>query len=302
MLKPRRSSARSENARALAILLAPALVLLLAFIVTPFLAAVGFSFTNQGLLPRRVPTMFLGLTNYIGILSDQRFWTATYNTARFAIFVVPVQSGLALLLAVLVNGSFPGRNIFRGVFFLPTVLSMSVVCVVWAGILRAPAGVMNSLVQTLSFGVFGPQDWLGDASLAMPTIIVLSMWQGVGFQMVIYLAGLQSISPQLYEAARIDGASTWQRFLHITMPSLRNTHVFVMLTTTVLAFKLFGQVDVLTQGGPLGSTNTLVRYIYVAGFREQRVGYASAAAVVFFLLVLGIALTQRLLMRETREI
>lgn len=302
MSEPGRPSLLSERAKALLIMLAPASVLLIAFIILPFFLAVGFSFTNQSLLPRRVPTQVLGLTNYIGILSDPRFWTAAYNTARFAVVVVPVQSGLALLLAVLVNGSFPGRNVFRGIFFLPTILSMSVVCVVWAGILRAPAGVLNSVVQTMSLGLIGPQDWLGDATLAMPTIIVLSMWQGIGFQMVIYLAGLQSISGQLYEAARIDGANTWQRFWHITFPSLRNTHIFVTLTTTVLAFKLFGQVDVLTQGGPVNATNTLVRYIYMSGFREQRVGYASAAAVIFFLLVLAVAAVQRFLMRETREI
>jgi multiple sugar transport system permease protein len=302
MSKTVRSIPPSQLTKALTILLAPAVGLLIVFIVLPFLLAVIMSFTNQGLLPRKVPTLFMGFTNYANILGDTRFWIAAWNTARFAIIVVPVQSALALLLAVLVNGSFPGRNVYRGIYFLPTILSMSVVCVIWAGILRAPAGVMNSLVETLSFGLFGPQDWLGDTTLAMPTIIVLSMWQGLGFQMVIYLAGLQSISGQLYEAARIDGATVTQQFWHITMPSLRNTHVFVLLTTTVLAFKLFGQVDVLTQGGPLDATNTLVRYIYVAGFREQRVGYASAASVIFFVLVLTIAMVQRRLTRDKREI
>ncbi|WP_298374110.1 sugar ABC transporter permease [Azospirillum sp.] len=301
------NTSRRANRRAVALMLAPALLLLALFLVLPFLLSIGLSVTNYNLLNRRVVTLFVGLANYASILEDERFWRAAWNTARFALVTVPVQSALALLLAVLVNSGLPGRNLFRGVYFLPTVLSMAVVSVIWAGLLRAPQGVLNALVGALSGGALsggalGPYDWLGDETLAMPTIIVLSVWQGVGFQMVIYLAGLQSINAELYEAARIDGASRFQQFLHITLPSLRNTHVFVVLATTVLAFKLFGQVDVLTQGGPLDSTNTLVRYLFNSGFREHRVGYASAASVLFFLLVLGITLVQRALVREDREI
>jgi len=296
------TTSRSANRRAVALMLTPALLLLALFLVLPFLLSIGLSVTNYNLLNRRAVTLFVGLANYASILEDERFWRAAWNTARFALLTVPAQSALALLLAVLVNSGLPGRNLFRGVYFLPTVLSMAVVSVIWAGLLRAPQGVLNALVGALSGGALGPYDWLGDETLAMPTIIVLSVWQGVGFQMVIYLAGLQSINAELYEAARIDGASRFQQFLHITLPSLRNTHVFVVLATTVLAFKLFGQVDVLTQGGPLDSTNTLVRYLFNSGFREHRVGYASAASVLFFLLVLGITLVQRALVREDREI
>jgi multiple sugar transport system permease protein len=296
------NTSRSANRRAVALMLTPALLLLALFLVLPFLLSIGLSVTNYNLLNRRAATLFVGLANYASILEDERFWRAAWNTARFALVTVPAQSALALLLAVLVNSGLPGRNLFRGVYFLPTVLSMAVVSVIWAGLLRAPQGVLNALVGALSGGALGPYDWLGDETLAMPTIIVLSVWQGVGFQMVIYLAGLQSINAELYEAARIDGASRFQQFLHITLPSLRNTHVFVVLATTVLAFKLFGQVDVLTQGGPLDSTNTLVRYLFNSGFREHRVGYASAASVLFFLLVLGITLVQRALVREDREI
>ncbi|WP_376967678.1 sugar ABC transporter permease (plasmid) [Azospirillum sp. A26] len=300
---PRRAVAtRPKKGRAVALMLAPTLILLTLFLIVPFALSIGLSFTNHNLLNRRTVTLLVGLDNYLSILGDERFWHAAWNTACFALVVVPVQTALALLLAVLVNAGLPGRNLFRGIYFLPTVLSMAVVSVVWAGLLRAPQGVLNALVGILSNGTLGPYDWLGDEAFALPTIMVLSIWQGVGFQMVIYLAGLQSINTELYEAARIDGANRFQQFLHITLPSLRNTHIFVVLATTVLAFKLFGQVDVLTQGGPLDSTNTLVRYIFTAGFREHRVGYASAASVIFFLLVLAIALVQRALMREDREI
>lgn len=185
---------------------------------------------------------------------------------------------------------------------MPVVIPMVVVSVVWYFLLMYPEGLLNAVVRVISLGKAGPYDWLRSPSLALPTIILVSIWQGVGFQMTVYLAGLQNIPHELYEAARIDGASAWQQFLHITLPGLRNTHIFVLVTTTILAFKLFTQVEVLTQGGPLGTTNTLVRYIYVVGYRELRVGYASAASVIFIVIVLVISLIQRLLLREEREV
>jgi multiple sugar transport system permease protein len=206
------------------------------------------------------------------------------------------------LLAILVNRKIPGRNIFRGIYFMPVVIPMVVVCVVWYFVLNYPEGLLNTFVKILTFGKAGPYDWLRNPSLALPTIILISIWQGVGFQMVVYLAGLQSIPEELYEASRIDGASAWQQFIHVTFPCLRNTHIFVLVTTTILAFKLFTQVEVLTQGGPRGGTNTVVRYIYVAGYRELRIGYASAAAVIFVLIVLVVSILQRILLKEEREV
>ncbi|MGY4706388.1 carbohydrate ABC transporter permease [Candidatus Bipolaricaulota sp. J31] len=242
------------------------------------------------------------MRNYIRLFGDRDFWIAMRNTATFAAVVVPLQSGLALLLAILVNRRIRGINLFRGIYFVPVVITMVVVCVIWYFLLLYPQGLVNALVRVVSMGRLGPYDWLRDPRLAMPTIILISIWQGVGFQMVIYLAGLQGIPRELYEAAVIDGASSWQQFLHVTMPGLRNTHIFVLVTTTILAFKLFTQVEVLTQGGPLGATNTLVRYIFVSGYKELKVGYASAASVILVLAVLLIASIQRKLLTEEREI
>lgn len=281
--------------------LTPALFLLLAFLVAPFVMSVVLSFTNHRLVSP-LPTRFVGGRNYVRLFGDSDFWQALRNTLLFAAVVVPLQSGLALLLATLVNKRLPGRNLFRGIYFMPVVIPMVVVCVVWYFLLMYPEGLLNTFVAILTLGRAGPYDWLRDPSLALGTIMLVSIWQGVGFQMIIYLAGLQNIPYELYEAARIDGAGPWSQFLHITMPGLRNTHIFVLVTTTILAFKLFTQVEVLTQGGPLGVTNSLVRYIYVAGYRELKVGYASAASVMFVLIVLFISLIQRRLLREEKEV
>jgi len=281
-------------------MLSPALLLLIGFLIIPFAMAIIFSFTTKRLVSP-LPTRFVGLDNYVRLFADPAFWQALRNNAVFAGIVVPIQSGLGLLLATLVNRKIPGRNVFRGIYFMPVVIPMVVVCVAWYFVLTYPEGLLNTFVKILTFGKAGPYDWLRAPSLALPTIILISIWQGVGFQMVIYLAGLQSIPEELYEASRIDGASAWQQFIHVTLPCLRNTHIFVLVTTTILAFKLFTQVEVLTQGGPRGGTNTVVRYIYVAGYRELRIGYASAAAVIFVLTVLVVSVLQRILVKEERE-
>jgi len=292
---------RTKETLAAWAMLSPALLLLVGFLIIPFFIAILFSFTNKRLVSP-LPTRFIGLDNYVRLFADKAFWQALRNTAVFAGVVVPIQSGLALLLALLVNKKILGRNAFRGIYFLPVVIPMVVVCVAWYFVLNYPEGLLNTFVNILSFGKAGPYDWLYDPSLALLTIIVISIWQGVGFQMVIYLAGLQSIPEELYEASRIDGANAWQQFIHITIPCLRNTHIFVLITTTILAFKLFTQVEVLTQGGPRGMTNTVVRYIYVAGYRELRIGFASAGAVIFVLIVLIISIVQRILLKEEREV
>jgi multiple sugar transport system permease protein len=293
--------ARTKEVLAAWTMLSPALLLLIGFLIIPFIMAIIFSFTTKRLVSP-LPTKFVGLDNYVRLFADQAFWQALRNTAVFAGIVVPVQSGLGLLLAILVNRKIPGRNIFRGIYFMPVVIPMVVVCVVWYFVLNYPEGLLNTFVKILTFEKAGPYDWLRNPSLALPTIILISIWQGVGFQMVVYLAGLQSIPEELYEASRIDGASAWQQFIHVTFPCLRNTHIFVLVTTTILAFKLFTQVEVLTQGGPRGGTNTVVRYIYVAGYRELRIGYASAAAVIFVLIVLVVSILQRILLKEEREV
>jgi multiple sugar transport system permease protein len=277
-------------------MLLPACVVVLAFLLVPFLLSFPISLTNQRLIPR--PYRFVGLSNYIQVLSDADFWHALWNVTRFTIMVVPVQCGFALAMALLINQKIPFRNFFRGALFLPAITSMTVVCVIWGTLFQYPTGPLNQIVGFLSFGLIGPINWLGDVNSSMPAIVLLSAWQAYGFQMVVYLAGLQNIPNDLYEAARLEGATTWQRFRFVTMPGLRQTNVFVLIITTIQAFKLFTQINILTQGGPRDSTNTVVQYMYTVGFVGQKLGLASAVAIILFVIVLAISLVQRYVLRD----
>jgi multiple sugar transport system permease protein len=232
---------------------------------------------------------------------DPTFYRSLINNFIFAIIVVPLQSSLALLLAMLINQDIPGINLFRTIYFSPVVTSMVVISVVWV-FLYSENGLINQFVHVLSFGTLGPIDWLNDPQSAMIAIIIMSIWQGVGFQMVIFLAGLQGIPESLYEAASIDGAGTLRRFWNVTIPQLRNTIVFVAISTTILAFRLFTQVDVMTSGGPRDSTTTVIFHAVEQGFRRQNIGYGSSISVVFFLIVLGIALMQRRVLRSSEVV
>lgn len=282
---------------------APALLLLLTFLVIPFAMAIGLSFTDQRLIPNpRIPTSFVGLRNYQRLLTDGTFWIAVKNCFLFVAVVVPVQTALALALATLVNRRLKGVTVFRTIYFSPVVITMVVVSIIWTFLYDPGNGFINQLTGWLSFGRIGPQDWLNDPSLAFFCIMALSIWQGVGFQMVIFLAGLQSIPGELYQAAEIDGAGPWQMFFHITIPLLRNSAIFVILSTTILAFKLFVQVWVMQgpAGHPRESTMTLMVYAVSTGFRMGKIGYASAITVLFFLIVLTFSIIQRHLLQEER--
>ena len=264
----------------------PALTLLLIFLIIPFVLAISFSLTNQRLAPGPLPTSFVGLLNYTRLLADDTLRRALLNNSFFGIVVVPVETGLALFLALLLNQRIRGIAVFRTMYFSPVVTPLAVIAVVWAFLYNPSQGLINAFLQTISFGHLGPYTWLNDATLALPAIMFLSIWQGVGLYMIIYLAGLQNIPPSLYEAARVDGAGRWHQLWYITLPQLRNTTFFVMVATTVQAFKLYTQVEVMTQGGPGNATVTVIWYMVNQSIRHLHVGYASAIAVVFFLLVL----------------
>ncbi|MNY28548.1 Lactose transport system permease protein LacF [compost metagenome] len=196
------------------------------------------------------------------------------------------------------NQKIPGVTIFRAIYFMPVVLSVVVVALLWRFIYAADNGLLNSLLSYMSFGLFQPVDWLGRTDTALWAILVMSVWQGVGFHMVIWLSGLQTISPDLYEAADIEGASRWQKFSIITWPLLRNTAVLIIIVITMQAFALFAQIDVMTKGGPRDSTQSIVYQAVERGYRQQDIAAGSAISVVLFLLVLCISLTQRYLTRE----
>jgi multiple sugar transport system permease protein len=281
---------------------APAVTGLLIFVALPFAAAVVLAFTNLRLGSPLAPE-FVGLEQFRRISLDASFRQALANNVLFGLVVVPVQTGLALGLALLLNQRLQGMALFKTLFFMPTVFPMSLVAVIWILIYTpGPAGMMNTALSFLTLGAWQARDFLHDPLLAFPAIMLLSIWQGCGFQMVIVLAGLQAIPEELYEAAAIDGANSWQQFLHITVPQLRNTLIFIALVTTILAFRLFDQVQIMTRGGPNNATTTVMYELVQTAFSRLQIGRAAAMTVIFFLVVLIVTWLQRLLAKQEREL
>ena len=234
------------------------------------------------------------------LASDVIFMKALVNTVLFVVVVAPVQAGLALLLAMLINQPLRGINFFRTIYFMPVVISMVVVAFLWRLIYAGEGGLLNSLLGQLSFGAIKPVDWLGQPGTALGSIMAMSVWQGVGFHMIVWLSGLQTIPATLYEAAALEGASKWQVFRYVTWPGLRNTASLVMVVITMQAFTLYPQIDVMTRGGPLDSTQSLVFQAVQRGYGKQDIAGGSAISVFLFLFVLAISLGQRWLTREKK--
>jgi multiple sugar transport system permease protein len=281
---------------------APALVGLLLFLLLPFGLALALSFTNFR-FNSPLPTRWIGWENYARLFADTGFRQALLNNFYFALVVVPLQTALALGLALLVNRPLKRMALFRTVFFMPVIYPMALVSVVWALLLApGPTGFMNQFLQAVTCGAWHPADFLRHPALAMPAIILMSLWQGVGYQMVILLAGLQAVPHELLEAAAIDRAGPWHQFWHVTLPQLRNTLLFVVLVTTILAFRLFDQVWILTQGGPQEATTTVMFESFVATRERNQVGLGATMSVVFFAIVCAVALAQHSLLRQDRQI
>ena len=293
---------KERNIRQEILMLLPACILLIIFMVVPFFSAFGLSLTNQKLIPNpMVPAKFVGLRNYIQIFKDVSFWQAFKNVILFTIMVIPLQCGFALLMANALNKVRFLKSFLRSLFFLPYITPMVIVAVIWKSIYQYPDGIANLALKLVTFGMAHSIDWLGNKNSALIAITILSAWQAFGFQMIIYLGALQSIPTSLYEAANIDGANSRQVFWNVTWPGLKETNTLVLIITTIQALKLFTQVNIMTKGGPNGSTNTLVHYIYQSGFMGQKIGYASAASVILFLLILIIFLVQNKLLRGKEE-
>jgi multiple sugar transport system permease protein len=232
------------------------------------------------------------------LASDVVFMKALMNTFLFVLFVAPLQGALALGLAMMINQKLRGINIFRTIYFMPVVISMVVVALLWRFIYDGQNGLLNTLLGYLSFGVFKPVDWLGNTATAFPALIAMSIWQAVGFHMVIWLSGLQTIPVSLYEAADIEGVTGWQKFRYVTWPGLRNTAVLILMVITMQAFALFVQVAVMTSGGPLDSTQSVVFQAVQRGYGKQDISGGSAISVVLFVIVLAVSMVQRYLTRE----
>ena len=292
----RKRARRGREGLTGALMVSPAVLLLIVFFFVPVGLCFALAFTNARLISPE-PARIIGFENFSRLFSDPLFWKALRNTLYFAVVVVPLQSGFALLLALLINAKIRGVNFFRTLYFVPVVTSIVVVSILWR-FMYQPDGLVNNLLQTLSFNVVQGTDWLNNPTAAMPAIMFMSIWQAVGFHMVIWLSGLQTIPGELYEAAELDGADKWQQFRYVTWPGLKATRTFILVTITIAALSLFAQINIMTQGGPLDRTATVVFQAVRVGYGQQETAYASTISLVFFVLVLAVSLVQRYLTRE----
>ena len=286
--KKKLTGRKRDDSVAAYIFVAPAVILLIAFLVVPMIYTVYFSgFKYQIMRPDAMK--FIGFENYQKLFSDKNFWLALKNTVYFTVIVVPCQCALALALALLVSKKFRGVAVFRTMYFAPQLTSMVVISVLWSVLYNANpnTGLINSILVSLGMS---PIKFLSDANTAMNSIIFMSAWQGAGYQMMIFLAGLQGIPRDQYEAASVDGATKFKQFLYITLPGLKGTIKYVIMITMIQAMKLFTQPYIMTQGGPKNSTKTLVYYIYTQGFQKGNFGYACSIATVFFVIVVAMSL------------
>jgi fructooligosaccharide transport system permease protein len=274
--------------------LLPALTLLGLFLILPTIMTIYYAFTDYYLL---TPDQreFVFLDNFINLFKDPIFIQSLKNIALFVVFVIPIQVGLALGLALIVNKNRKGNTLYKIAFFSPVVLSLVVISVLWLYLLNPSDGLINTILVNIGLE---PQPFLTSPKQAMITIVLVSAWQGAGYQMLIFLAGLQNIPKSVYEAAEIDGANKWQKFKNITLPLLKPTSVLIMITTLISAFKLIIQSMVMTQGGPMNSTMTPVYYIYQTGFTDRMVGYASAITLMYGLIIALITIIQRKMDKE----
>lgn len=271
----------------------PALVLLTVFLFLPMLLTFGFSFTDYFALNPEL-THFVGLENYIDIFKDELFVQSFFNTVKFVIIIVPLQCGGALLLALAINKVAHCKKYFKVAFFVPVVMSLAVVSTLWMQI-YSPEGILNTLLGQIGIEA---QPFIHSADQALPSIAIMSVWQGVGYQMIIFLGGLQNINPALYEAAEMDHASAWQKFKDITLPELKPLCVFVFITVTIGAFRMLVQPMVMTGGGPDHSTYTIVYDIYETGTVNWEMGLASTMAIVFTVFVVILTIIQNVLTKD----
>lgn len=276
--------------------IAPALILFSIFSLLPLLVGVWLSFISWDGIGAIRP---VGLRNYADVFTDGRFWRAMAHNAVYALGTVVGKLGLGLLLAVLLNRPLFGRAVFRTALFLPVILSMVVVGLLWSWIYNWDFGLANSILTALGLGAL-KQDWLGNPNLALGALIVVDIWKYFGFHMMIYLTGLQSIPSELYEAARIDGAGSRHLFLRITLPLLLPVTAINLVLATLGAFNVFDVVYVMTAGGPFMATNVAMMEIYQQAFQFGRIGYAASMSLVLFAVVSMISLIVLRMLRHER--
>ncbi|MEO6462047.1 MAG: sugar ABC transporter permease [Candidatus Eisenbacteria bacterium] len=294
---PSKGGARRET-RAARIFLAPALTLIAVFFVLPVLAGLVMSFTDFDIYAIGDPSTarLVGFGNYAAVLANPLFWKALGNTFYFVLVAGPLSVAVSLAAALLVNARATRlRGLFRTIYFVPVVTTLVAVAIVWRYLEHPKYGLLN---YALSFVGIGPIDWLGDPRFAMPAIVLLAVWKNFGYNMLIFVAGLANIPEEQYEAARLDGAGWWGQFRNVTLPALAPTFLFVAVITMLGNFQIFAEPYVMTQGGPLRATTTVVLLMYEEGFRWWRMGLSAAIAFILFAIMLAGTFLQLRLTRE----
>jgi multiple sugar transport system permease protein len=278
--------------------LAPTLILFGIFTVAAVIYAFYLSFHEWNILEPAKP--FVGLDNYQRLVGDERFGGAIVNTLYYTAASVPLTMGIGLLIALLLNNQIRARGFFRTLFYLPVVTPLVIAAIIWKWVYNGDFGLLNYYLIQLGI-IDEPLLWLADPNLAMPAVIITSVWKSVGFSMVVYLAGLQSIPEDFYDAAKVDGAVGWQRLKDITIPLLSSTTLFLAVVSVLGAFQVFTEVFIMTNGGPLGRTTTIVFHIYQTAFKFFDMGYASAMAFGMFAMMFVFTLVQLRVMRGEVE-
>lgn len=273
--------------------LLPACALIGGFVLYPGLQALLISFTDSNMI---TPPHWVGLANYQRLAADPFFWAALRASLLYLTVVVPVLVLAPIGLAVLVNQALPGVKLFRALFYLPVVTSLVISSLIWKW-LYEERGLLNHVLLSLGLAD-SPAPFLTDPGLALFSVMAVTVWSGMGYYMVIYLAGLQAIPRHLYEAAEVEGVTAWQQFLHITLPLLQPSMAVVAVMSSIAAMKVFEEIYVMTQGGPMDASKTLVYFIYESAFVEFEMGLASAAGMVLFGITLVLSLINLRLLRR----
>ncbi len=272
------------------VFVAPNLIGFTVFILLPVLFSLFVSFTDFNIYQGFDKSSFVGINNYIEMFSDTWFLAAVKNNLIYTAVTIPVLIIFSIIFATILNDKVYFKNLMRAMFFIPYVASIVAISVVWMMLFNPSQGLINQFLRFI--GIANTPGWLGSMQWSLPAIIIVAIWMGLGYNIVVYMAGLQSIPKSLYESAQIDGANVFQTFYYITVPMLRSTTFFLLITNIIGSFQVFGTVNIMTNGGPGRSTTVIAHYIYLAGFRYFKMGYAASMAWMLLLGIFAVTLFQ----------
>lgn len=283
MKKIGKKRGKLEQQNAAYLLIAPSYLIYTFFILIPVIWTIAMSFTDYDLSKAN----FVGISNYIQLTKDPIFIKSVGNTLFYCVLAIVPAMVLGLALAMFLNQKLKGKGFLRTLFYLPNIFSMVAVSMAWLYLYDTTSGILNKVLKDIGMQAV---PWISSASMAMISIAIMSIWSTTGYNMILFLSGLQGIPDYLYEAASIDGATSWEKFIHVTIPMLKPTTFFVFVMACINSFQVFGQVLIVTNGGPMNSTTTIAHQIYRNGFEYYKMGYASAQAVVLMVIIFAITL------------